>query len=236
MSEPQAAKPDYVEPPTPPPAKKGFSLGCKITLIIAAVLFAIFVVLAVSVVRFVMWANHRVAAPYTFPATVLTPEEQKEDQEFRQKADTAKKSKTTFEMTLSLNTLNKLFEEGIAENIKKGKLETMPFEVVHFSTVNNRLVIMASHKTPEGYVNYEVHGDISLENKRVDMKLDSISSNGEEAPWLGQYVARYMIDKTTEGLNHGEGDQSVFKQFQLVKREGDKVHVIIAPAEFPEDK
>ncbi|MBI3830117.1 MAG: hypothetical protein HY291_11405 [Planctomycetes bacterium] len=229
------------EPGAQPPAKKGFGTGCKVALGCFSVVLLIVLVVAVIFVNALSWVTNgreTASAPYTSPT--LTDSQQSELGKIR--ADHKKAYATQADWDVVFTP--ELFNTFVASEIKKkkadGSFKKGEAEGVDIRFDGQDIVIRTTYEDQEkgGYYNVELRGDPHFENGKFLGRVDSIKLADKEAPWLARKFVDMAIDAARKGeLKTEKGphaNENPFEGIKLLRREGDKIHIIILGGKVPQ--
>lgn len=221
------------QPWSPQPKRRGMSLGCQIILGICAVLTVIVIVLVVSTYNAVQWLQQGAeATPTQYPSLELTPAEEMDMVSHQVTFDRAQRNGNDFDVTFP----PKLFNEFLRREAKKSKDASKgePFEGGDVTFLEDGLKIRATWKDANSnqYINLIATGDFSIEQGTIRARLDSLKLADRDAPWVAMWIAHKALAAAETGQVSKDGKpdpnfERFKKMFKLLKREGDKIHVIL---------
>lgn len=225
-----------------PPKRRGMSLGCQIILGICAVLALIVIVLVISGYNAVQWMQQGAeATPASYPKVELTAAEEIELQGLLVTLDRAQRNGNTFDATFAPKLLNEFVRRELQKQKDAGTNEIEGFEITSVGD-GIRVRLTVKDKGSSQYVNLDITGDLSLDDRKFDGRVDSVKLAGREAPWLVMWFVRTWISAAKGGNFKIENDPQAQKKLdeflakhKLLKREGDKFHVILDGARLKED-
>lgn len=215
-----------------PPKRRGMSFGCQIVLVVCGLLALTVIALVISTYNAVQWMQQGVeATPTQYPAVELAPAEEMDLVSHQVTFDRAQRNGNDFDATFT----PKLFNEFLRREAKKKKeaWENDPFEGGDVTFLDDGIKFRATWKDPNNqYVNLIVTGDFAIEEGIVRARLDTLKLAGRDAPWVAMWIARKALSAAESGqfTKNGKPDphyERFKKMFKLLKREGDKIHVIL---------
>src|SRR5262249_48135058 len=162
-----------------------------------------------------------------------------------------KQDKSMVDETITPMILNGLIERILQEAIAKNKeiegtTVRLGFEGEHMKAE----VTWKAHDKQSGqvhYFNFSTLFDAEVqEGKITKLELHNFSAGGREAPFLVRMVISFMVTGFKELVNNGANNpnndpklrQQVksFEALKLLKREGDRLHIVVDPSKFQEVK
>lgn len=214
--------------------------GCKVALGCFSIILLIVLVVAVIFVNAISWvSNGREAASATYSAPELDLAQQLELGKIHAKH----KISYAAESELDVSFTPELFNAFIASDIKKRKADKTfkkgEPEGMDIRFDGQDVIIRTTYEDQEqgGYYNVELRGDPHFENSKFLGRVDSIKLANKEAPWLARKFIDFAIDAARKGeLKNDKGphaNENPFEAIKLIKREGDKIRIVIKGGMVP---
>ena len=217
-------------PATQPPRSR---LGCfwKGFLISLAVLLLIVLLVGWQAYRTKSWIeNGAESTPATPPQVRLSAEEEQGLNETRSSYEASYREKKDFDAVLTPAQFNRIVEDQIRNERAAGKQPGV--EALQLAFEGRETVVRGAapvRERPGMYHNFEVRGEVAVDHGHAAWSLGAIRLRGQEPPWAALVVARIAIGKklTEQEELFTKGQDSLFSRIKLLRREGDKVHLIL---------
>ena len=120
--------------------------------------------------------------------------------------------------------------ESIAKEKAKGR--KVDLEALQVSFDGPATVLRGTALVPEReglYYNFEVRGEFTIDNSKATYSVDQVRLRGVDAPFSAKTIMREALKKgfAEQEKRFNEGRDSIFMRLKFLKREGDKIHVIL---------
>ena len=224
-------------PTSSTPQKSGLGMGCKILLGIGLFSLALVIIAVIMVVNTVNWVkNAPQAQPAVYSNAPLNPQQKGELFKIHMDHRAAYAAKKDLEISFTTELANAWIAEEIRKNKKGGQPNEAEGADVRFD--GDKTVIRFTVKQPDGkFLNFEVRGEPSFENGVFKGNVEQIKMAGQEPPLL----ARMWLNAFVDAAKRGEfkdpdkpNAKSPFEALKLVRREGDRIRVIIDGNHVPD--
>ena len=240
---------DVEDPNANPKPKPKSSCGCCFLKILAVCLVLGAIVSGVVgyfVYTSVSWFATAVeTTPATYAPLEVSAGEQQDVDRVIQKLQAGKTQKDPIDETISPAVFNGIIAQIMQGEKDKGKKSDL--EAFRLSIEGDHFQVALTTKTQNpdknnpgtAYLNIKSSFDLEIaDGKIVDMTVHSLEAGGKEAPSWFKLFANKMLDGVRDGTNKGT-DENLKKLsvIKLLKRDGDRLHVILDPAKFdqPDD-
>jgi hypothetical protein len=224
-----------------PEEKKKSSWGCcflkvvGVVVVLALIAGAVFGYFAVQSGKWLESAQE--SAPAAYPPLAVSAGEQEDVQRLLQRINTAKTDKTVIDETITPMVFNGVVDKIIQGEKDKGKDPDM--DAFRLGVDGDHFTVTATKKVKDKmgatkYANIQATFDCEIEEGKIN-KLDvqKVVAGGNEAPFSVKSVLAVGIEAFKKGVNDNTSPEAnKFKAFKLVKREGDRLHIIIDPSKF----
>ncbi len=228
------------------------SCGCCV-LKIFALCFVLFLVVCgvfgyyfFNTVNWVTSAAQPVAASYT-PLNTAPGEKEDADRVIL-KLQTIKNNKEVVDETITTAVFNgimdKVIQDEKAKNAAKGKSEglealRLTTDGDHFGLALTSKYISKDPKNNPGalmYLNINATFDLEIEDGQITKAhIEKLVAGGQEAPAVVKFAFNLVLKSIRDGTNTNKDiDKAVEKLhfIKLLKRDGDRLHVILDPSAF----
>lgn len=224
--------------------------GClKILLIVAGFLAFCVLVVGIFVWQFVSWVQNMVVpTPTAFAPLALSAGEKEDVQRVIQGLTDAKQKRQEFDEYVTPSVFNGVLEQILQDERKKGKQDVplgvrIGFEggsmTFKFSAVANAEQLNAAGKqgaTTPYYMNGEAAFDLEVvDGEPKAVKIERLKLGGRETPSVVMWFLRKTLDEELKKnkLRDANG-KNPFEAVKLLKREGDRLHVILDGRKIPD--
>lgn len=204
-------------------------LGCQILLGVGLVVLLLGGFLIVSAIRAKNWFEQNAEqAPVQYATPTLTAEEEQGLEKFFWQYWKAYKEKSDLEVAFTPQQFNAFVMREVAKKKKAGTAKSQDAEAFQAAFEGERLVVRIALPGKSGmFLNFEARGNLTLENRRVTWSLDALTLGGKEAPWLALFIVRQEMKTLVEAYEQGSGNpKNPFESFKLLRREGERIHLI----------
>ncbi len=225
------------------------SFGCcllKIVGVLMALGFVIACIIGVGIYRAASWATTvKESTPATYAPLVVSPGEKEDVDRMIQRFTMASEKKDTslIDETITATVLNAIIDRvNEGEKAKGGRtnLEAFRggFDGEHFKVATTfKSDDKDNPGSPQKYVNLEATFDLEIVDGAVTkLSAQKLVIGGKEAPLLVRTAAWVVVESIREAINNKDQPNSKdfdgIKALKLLKREGDRIHIIIDPAKF----
>lgn len=253
MDQPPVSPASNAQPgPVEPPKKKG--LGCLGILAIIVGIFAVLLlILGIMVWQAVTWIkNAPEAAMPNYPKLALSEGEQEDVERIIGRIDQANKANTVAEEHVTPAVFNGIIDWLQKEEARRGKTKSDAPLVFRGAFNGDNLEVKAtfpatdpdSKQKLEGkYVNVDVLFDVEIvEGEITKADVKHLKLAGKDMPMLARGFVNSMVagvkeaSKQAKQRNDPNDPMKWLQAIKLLKREGDRLHVIIDGSKFDEDK
>jgi len=231
------------ENPNDNPKKKS-SCGCcflKVLGVFVALVLVVGIIVGYFVNQTMKWAEKtKESTPVAYAPLVIAPGEQEDVESIIQRIHNAKKDKSVIDVTVSPNVFNGVIDKISGFEREKGK--EPDFEAFRLGLEGEHFTLSATKKIKEGgeqkYVNVQLTFDCEIEDGHINtLTAHKIIAGGNEAPGIVKTFLSFAVDKFVKGVNDGTTPEArKLNVFKLVKREGDRVHIILDPTHFDQPR
>jgi len=214
---------------TTPRKKSGCCL--KGILIMGGLLLLLIILVIWQVLSVKSWIEDGMeSSPAALPQPELTEEEQKGIEDIYTSYPKHYEKGTDVDVLLTPAQFNSLVAENIAKEKAKGR--KVDLDALQVSFDGPATVLRGTALVPEReglYYNFEVRGEFAIENAKATCNVEQVRLRGVDAPFSAKTVMREALRKglTEQEKRFNEGRDSIFARLKLLKREGDKIHVIL---------
>ena len=224
---------------------KKSSFGCLKILAIFAVLAAIcFAVVVIICWQAVSWVkNAPEAAAATYPPLNLSPGETEDVQRIIQELYTAKANQAVVDEYVTPEVFNGVVERMLEDEKKKKKSGKKEGPIaIRAGFAGDDLEIKGTlpyhdEKTSEDqFINFAVVGKLEIEDgKLTDLALNDVKIHDQTPP----LIVRMWMNVITNGFRQGKqndpnmkSQQKSMEAIKTMKREGDRVHFVLDGSKF----
>ncbi|MCZ7643711.1 MAG: hypothetical protein M5U26_00260 [Planctomycetota bacterium] len=233
---PSGEAPPFIGPGSAQPPKKKSGLGCWLWVLIFLGLFLLAVGICVySVVSTFKWIeNAAESAPQQVPAVNLSDPQVLDLQQTYLKYRACYLEKKDFEAMLTFDQLNHIIQEE--KKKQENRQDPEAKDRIHFETAGDAIRTRFTHydKDTGRYLNVECVGNAYIENRQLTLTIDSLKMAGKEAPWGVRKLANWFVSAVKEEQSKKSDEQNPLRFIKLLKREGDKIHVILDGQYLPD--
>jgi len=209
-------------------------LGCfwKGFLIFLAVLLLVVLFAGWQVYRTKSWIeNAAESTPAALPQVRLSQEEEEGVGRLYASYEACWKEKKDLDLVLTPAQFNRIMEDQVRKEKAKGTGEKGP-EAMQLAFEGRETVVRGAapvRERPGMYYNFEVRGEVAVDHGHAAWSLGAIRLRGQEAPWGALIAARIAIGRllSEQKDRFAKGEDSLFSRIKLLRREGDKVHLIL---------
>jgi hypothetical protein len=217
------------QPGAVPRARRGYfwkGLLIFLGLFLVVVFFLIWQAYCVK-----LWLEHGAESTAAIlPAPRLTTEEEDGLRRLYASYETCCREKKDFEALVTPEQLNRFLADMIRKEKSEGK--TTKLEAFHLAFEGREIILRGTAAVPQqpgSLYNFEVRGDMAVDRGQVTWRLDTLRLHDVSAPWAAMFMARREIAKGLKAQEalYAEGQDSLPSRVRLLRREGEKVHVVL---------
>lgn len=235
----------------PPPNKpaQGMSGCLKILLIVAGFLALCMLIVGIIVWQIVSWLSNMVQpTPATFTPLAISAGEKQDVDRILQGLTDAKQKGLEFDEYVTPTVFNGVLERILQAERDKGKTD-VPLGV-RAGFENGSMTIQFSAKADQKQLDtagkqgatipYYMNGSAKFDLEIVDgapkkIAVQSLKLGGREAPALILWVIRTHLDEAVKQQNFKNPQgENPFGAIKLLKREGDRLHLILDGKKIPD--
>ncbi len=221
-----------------PTEKKKSSCGCcflKIVGVIVLLSLVVGVIVGINAIKTKKWMESaEEAQPASYTPLRISAGEQEDVDRVIQVIHRAQADKKLVDETISPNVFNGVVNAIIEGEKAKGKSPELDPLRLSIDGDHFNVAATARIKGKNKFANIEAVFDFEVEEGKIT-KLDvhKIVAGGNEAPFVVKTGIGVMIAGFKKGINENTTPEArKFRGFRLVKREGDRIHIVIDPNEF----
>jgi hypothetical protein len=173
--------------------------------------------------------NGAESTPAALPQVRLSAEEEQGVNGTRASYEASYREKKDFDAVLTPAQFNCIVEDQIRNERAAGKQPGI--EALQLAFEGRETVVRGAapaRERPGMYHNFEVRGEVAIDHGHAAWSLGAIRLRGQEPPWAALVAARIAIGKKLAEQEElfAKGQDSLFGRIKLLRREGDKVHLI----------
>jgi hypothetical protein len=252
MSDPSAPVPPSADPAMPPLPQKKRGISCMGIIAIFSGIFAVLLlIVGILVWQAVSWIKNAPEATMSITDKVkLEPgEEEDANRIIHEIDDVSKKKGNLIDESTTLNVLNGIVQFIIEEEAKKSPQKPDNAIAARFALKGdgyNAKVVMPARDADTGavipgmFLNIDVDFDAEIvDGKFTKLEVHRFALGNKEAP----LAARVFLYFGAKGMREGKVDDDKQKDFQdgmkairLLKREGERIHLIVDGKQAAETK
>ena len=221
--------------------KKKSSCGCcflKVVGVVVALALIAGAVVGYFAVQSGKWIESaQESSPAVYPPLAVSAGEQEDVQRLLQRINTAKTDKSVIDETISATVFNGVVDKIIQGEKDKGKEPDM--DVFRLGVEGDHFTLSATKKVKDKlgatkYANVKASIDCEIEDGKFNrLDIQKVVAGGQEAPFAVKSFMAFMVEGFKKGVNDNTSPEArKFKGFKLLKREGERIHIIIDPSQF----